>query len=173
MRLRALSVFSVILFIFLGISCSKNSDTRGIELSMTIPQETLTDSLFVKMNYKFVLTDEFKSLTGDYRVFVHFWRMKTKEMLFQDDHVLEKSTSQWKAGQTVSYSRVVFIPQFLDELDIDFVGFEEVRLTIGLYRPEDTASKVVLFQKVLKIESASVLENPDRREIELSQGDEE
>jgi hypothetical protein len=52
---------------------------------------------------------------------------------------------------------VVFIPQFLDEFDIDFEGYEEIRLTVGLYKPaEEKEAKFILYQKVLNVESASL-----------------
>ena len=37
----------------------------------------------------------FKKLARDYSVFVHFWRVNSKEMLLQDDHVPLKKTSDW------------------------------------------------------------------------------
>jgi hypothetical protein len=156
MKLRVFSVFSIMLVVLLFCSCSKNSDSKGIELEMNLLPETITDCLYSKMNYKFTLTDQFSGLKGDdYLVFVHFWRLKTKEMLLQDDHKPEKPVTQWKAGDSISYSRVAFIPQFLDEFDIDFEGYEEVKLTIGLFQPKVEGSKIVLFEKVLTVESAS------------------
>jgi hypothetical protein len=120
--------------------------------------ETVTDSLYVKMNYSFSFTEKFSpsNLSDDYKIFVHLWRMKNKEMLLQDDHTPVKSVSQWKVGETLDYSRVIFIPQFLDEFEIDFEGFEEVKLTVGLYKPSAEEDKIVLFNKVIKIQAASL-----------------
>jgi hypothetical protein len=155
------SVSTLLLFIILaGVSflavCNKKADTKGVELNLTLLPQTITDSLYVKMNYDFHLTDAFEGLSDDYQLFVHFWRVKNKEMLFVDDHHPEKKISEWKKGENISYSRIVFIPRFLDEFDIDFEGYEEVKLTVGLYNPNISDSKITLFQKSVNIQSASL-----------------
>lgn len=158
MKLRSLRVFTLIplLFLFLS-SCGATSDYKGVELKLKILPVTVTDFLYVKMNYEFDVKDEFSGLDDDYRIFVHFWRLKTKEMLLQDDHTPGKPFSQWKTGDSVKYARVIFIPEFLDEFDIDFEGYEEIRLTVGLYKPaEEKEAKFILYQKVLNVESASL-----------------
>jgi hypothetical protein len=138
-------------------SCGTTSDFKGVDLKLEILPDTVTDFLYVKMNYEFDVKDEFSGVDDDYRIFVHFWRLKTKEMLLQDDHKPEKPFSQWKTGDSITYSRVVFIPEFLDEFDIDFEGYEEIRLTVGLYNPiEEKGNKFILYQKVLNVESASL-----------------
>jgi hypothetical protein len=155
MKLKKFSRFGLVLVLFSLISCGQKSGGEGIELQLKILPETLTDLLYVKMTYQFNFTDEFKGLNDEYKVFVHFWRQKTKEMLFQDDHSPEKPFSQWKKGESLTYSRTVFIPQFLDEFDIDFDGSEEIKLTIGLYNPAQKESKIILDQEVLKVAMAS------------------
>jgi hypothetical protein len=108
------------------------------------------------VNYNFNLSEKFSGLSDNYRVFVHFWRVKNKEMLLGDDHSPEKKFAEWKKGEKVNYSRIIFIPRFLDEFDIDFEGYEEVKLTVGLYDPKVKDSKIVLFEKVINIQSASL-----------------
>jgi hypothetical protein len=158
MKLRSLRVFTLILPLFLFMSsCGTTSDYKGVELKLEILPVTITDFLYMKMNYEFDVKDEFTGLDDDCRIFVHFWRLKTKEMLLQDDHAPGKPFSQWKTGDSVKYSRVIFIPEFLDEFDIDFEGYEEIRLTVGLYKPtEEKEAKFILYQKVLNVESASL-----------------
>ncbi len=143
------------LFVFLS-ACGKKLDTKGIELNVTLLPQTITDFLYVKMNYAFNLSDTFEGLDDDYQIFVHFWRVKNKEMLLGDDHVPEKRFADWKKGENVNYSRVIFIPRFLDEFDIDFEGYEEIKLTVGLYKPKVEDSKIILFEKSLNIQSASL-----------------
>lgn len=157
MKPKNYSKFSLVLVLtmLLFISCGKKSEDKGVEFNLKILPETLTDFLYIKMNYQFNLTEEFQGVDADYRVFVHFWRLKTKEMLLQDDHTPEKPTAQWKASESLSYSRVVFIPQFLDEFDIDFEGYEEIKLTVGLYKPAEEESKIILHQEFLKVAMAS------------------
>lgn len=158
MTLRSLRVFTLIPLMFLFMSsCSNTSSLKGVDLKLKISPDTVTDFLYAKMNYEFDVKDGFAGLDDDYRIFVHFWRLKTKEMLLQDDHTPEKPFSQWKPGDSIKYSREVFIPEFLDEFDIDFEGYEEVRLTIGLYKPtQEKGPKFILYQKVLNVESASL-----------------
>ncbi len=157
MRLKNISIILLLigLFTFLTL-CSKEADTKGIELNVTLLPQTITDFLYVKMNYGFSLSEKFEGLKEDYWVFVHFWRVKNKEMLFVDDHSPEKKIAEWKKGDKINYSRVIFIPRFLDEFDIDFEGYEEIKLTVGLYDPEVKGSKIILFEKTINIQSASL-----------------
>lgn len=137
--------------------CGKKVDRQGIELKMKLTPETVTDSLYLKMDYEFKTANDFKKLTRDYDVFVHFWRVNSKEMLLQDDHALAKKTSTWGTNEDLKYSRILFIPQFLNEFDVDFEGSEEVKLTVGLYdlKAGDKEKPLILFEKKLNIQPAS------------------
>lgn len=136
--------------------CGGKSDRRGIDLAMTLAPETVTDSLYFKMDFDFRTAADFKPLGGDHAVYVHFWQVNSKEMLLQDDHQLPKAASAWKANDRIRYSRTVFIPQFLNEFDVDFEGFEEVKLSVGLYDPKAPENKIVLFEKRLNVQPASI-----------------
>ena len=63
---------------------------------------------------------------GDYAVFVHVLD-PDGEKLWQDDHQPAIPTSQWKPGQTVEYTRTVFMPNY------PYIGEAIIRL--GLYNP--------------------------------------
>lgn len=149
----------ILLFLILALvfvsACGEKTDTKGVNLNLNLLPETITDSLYVKMNYEFTLSEKFQGLNDDYWVFVHFWRIKNKEMLLVDDHQPEKKLSNWKKGDKISYSRVLFIPRFLDEFDIDFEGYEVIKLSVGIYNPKVDDSKILLFQKSINIQSAS------------------
>lgn len=159
MKQRNISIL-LLIFILAGFAiltvCNKKADTKGVELNLTLLPGTITDSLYVKMNYAYAFSETFEPFKEDYRVFVHFWRVKNKEMLLVDDHQPEKKISEWKKGDKINYSRVIFIPRFLDEFDIDFEGYEEVKLSVGLYDPKVKDSKITLFQKTINIQSASL-----------------
>ena len=146
-------VFSILL---LTAFCSKKIDRKGIDLKMALSPETITDSLYLKMDYEFKTAGDFKKLGDDYSIFVHFWRVNSKEMLLQDDHKPLKKISDWVANESIKYSRVLFIPQFLNEFDVDFEGYEELRLTIGLYNPKVQGKPIVLFEKKINIQPASI-----------------
>lgn len=138
------------------ISCGKSSGNKGIDLNLTMRPDTITDSLYVKMTYDLNITDKYDgSLTDDYKLFVHFWRAKNKEMLLVDDHSPETKFSQWKKGDKIAYSRIVYIPRFLDEFDIDFEGSEQVRVTVGLYNPASPDESFILHQKNIPVFTAS------------------
>lgn len=153
-RLIILIIAAALMLMF----CGKKQDTRGIELNLRISPEPLTDSLYVKMDYDFKTGNDFKKIDKDYRVFVHFWRTNSKEMLIQDDHSPVKKTSEWSLSETVTYSRTLFIPQFLNEFDIDFEGYEEVKVTVGLYNPDPQTkeSPIILYEKKMSIQPASI-----------------
>jgi hypothetical protein len=138
--------------------CGKKIDRQGIDLELKLSPATITDSLYLKMDFEFKTAKDFKKLNGDYAVFVHFWRVNSKEMLLQDDHLPLKKTNAWGQNEDLKYSRVIFIPQFLNEFDIDFEGYEEIKLTVGLHNPKSTVKEkpIVLFEKKINIQPASI-----------------
>jgi hypothetical protein len=142
--------------ILLTSFCGKKIDRKGIELVVKLSPETITDSLYLKMDYEFKTSAVFKKLGGDYSVFVHFWRVNSKEMLLQDDHLPIKNTGAWTANDDIKYSRILFIPQFLNEFDVDFEGYEALKLTVGLYNTKTKEKSIVLFEKKINIQPASI-----------------
>ncbi len=147
----------ILLVFFVTLSfCGKKQDTRGIDLNVKIIPQTVTDDLYGKMVYSYEFNDKFNKLDKNYKVFVHFWRIKNKEMLFQNDHFPEIETLKWKKGEKLEYTKDIYIPKFLDEYDIDFEGYEEIKLSVGLYDVDNRDEKIVLFEKVLNIQSASL-----------------
>ena len=63
----------------------------------------------VEVTYKFVVASNAPKIGEDYRVFVHFLD-PDKERLWTDDHDLPVPTTQWKPGQTIEYTRTMFVP---------------------------------------------------------------
>lgn len=80
----------------------------------------------VEITYKFVVADG-ASFDKDYRVMVHMVDTD-EELMWTDDHNPPTPTSQWKAGQTVEYTRTVFIPVY------PYVG--DAGIYVGLYSPD-------------------------------------
>ncbi len=64
--------------------------------------------------------------TADYLVFVHVIE-PDGEKLWQDDHAPAIPTSQWKPGQSIEYTRTIFVPNY------PYIG--EANMRIGLYNP--------------------------------------
>lgn len=97
--------------------------------SLTLSREKVPIGSPVKLTYKFVVpanAPDFSRLGGDYWVFVHVLD-PTGEQLWTDDHLPETPTSAWKPGQTIEYTRTVFVPNY------PYIGEAAVRL--GLYLP--------------------------------------
>jgi hypothetical protein len=79
----------------------------------------------IDITYKFVVADN-ATFDEDYLVMMHV--VDTDEaMLWTDDHKPPTPTRQWKPGQTVEYTRTVFVPVY------PYVG--EATLQVGLYSP--------------------------------------
>lgn len=146
----------ILVLLLITAFCGKKNDTKGIDLKMKIVPTVLTDDLYAKMDYSFDFKDDFKKLDKKYKIFVHFLRVKSKEMLFQDDHYPSILPESWEKGKTIEYSREIYIPKFLDEYDIDFEGYEKLKISVGLYDPENPNDKINLFQKVFNVQSASI-----------------
>ncbi len=163
-RIKILTSIMVILILF---SCGKKNDTRGIDFKLDISPKiisydnadvlTLTDKLYINMNFAYKLTDKFEKLNDKMVVFVHFWRKKQDKMLLNFDHTFKsvgiKDISKWKKGDIIKYSKKIYIPKFLDDYDAEFDGFEKINLTIGLHEPNGSAKKIILFHKEIRVEA--------------------
>ncbi len=79
------------------------------------------------ITYKFVVADD-ASFKEDYRVFAHVIDVD-EERMWDDDHEPPVPTTQWKPGQTVEYTRTVFVPVY------PYVG--EATFRIGLHSKAD------------------------------------
>jgi hypothetical protein len=77
----------------------------------------------LELTYKFVVADN-AHFDQDYRVMVHVVDAD-EEMMWTDDHNPPVPTTQWKPGQTVEYTRTVFVPVY------PYVGDATVQM--GLY----------------------------------------
>jgi hypothetical protein len=75
------------------------------------------------ITYKFVVTND-ASFAEDYRVMLHVVDAD-EELMWTDDHDPPTPTTQWKPGQTIEYTRTVFVPIY------PYVG--EASLHVGLY----------------------------------------
>lgn len=129
----------IIMLAVINLSCRKNLQIVGLDLEVTFSESPLSDGLITDMQYTWKTSDNFEKMKFDYNIFVHFWH--NKNMLFQDDHIPEIQTSEWEAGKEYTYSRRIYIPEFIDKSDSGFKGFETLKLSIGLYSPYDRTGK--------------------------------
>ena len=77
------------------------------------------------ITYKWVVANDAK-FEEDYRVMVHVVDTDD-EMIWNDDHSPDVPTRQWKPGQTIQYTRTIFVPVY------PYVG--EADIEVGLYSP--------------------------------------
>jgi hypothetical protein len=77
----------------------------------------------IDITYKFVVAND-AQFTEDYRVLVHVVDAD-EELIFAFDHNPPTPTTQWKPGETIEYTRTVFIPVY------PYVG--EATIQVGLH----------------------------------------
>jgi len=124
-RVSVIACAAAIVVVAASISCSRKSDNEPpvATPSLTLSHDKVPIGSPVKLTYKFVAAPDAKFST-DYWVFVHVLD-PTGELLWTDDHLPTPPTSAWKPGQTVEYTRTVFVPNY------PYIGEASVRL--GLY----------------------------------------
>lgn len=118
----------------LGILAAASSACRGSSdqeppvatPSLTVSRERVAIGSPVKLTYKFDVAQGAK-IDGEYLVFVHVLD-PDGELLWTDDHVPAVPTSKWQGGQTVEYTRTVFVPNY------PYIG--EARVRVGVYSPQ-------------------------------------
>jgi hypothetical protein len=87
----------------------------------------------LKVTYRFVVAPD-AHFDKNYTVFVHVLDSDAQS-LWGDDHQPPTPTSQWQPGQTIEYTRTLFVPNY------PYIGPASVR--VGLYDP-DTGKRLTL-----------------------------
>lgn len=93
--------------------------------TVTLNKQSAAIGSPLEITYKFEVAQN-ATFDGDYLVFVHVIE-PDGERLWQDDHRPSVPTSQWKPGQTIEYTRRIFVPNY------PYIG--EANIRIGLYHP--------------------------------------
>ena len=65
----------------------------------------------VEVTYKFVVEKSAPPIPEEFRVFVHFLDADNERM-WTDDHEPPIPTTQWKPGQTIEYTKTMFVPVY-------------------------------------------------------------
>ena len=99
----------------------------NVGVSLDLP-ESLPVGSPVDIGYTWTPVDDFIPPADDYRVFVHLVD-PDGAIVEQDDHFPSVPTSQWRAGEPVSYRRLLYPPPDLQPEYLDFY--------VGLYDIED------------------------------------
>jgi hypothetical protein len=127
LRLRIVCFAIVACLVVAG--CSKKKDTAPpvATPSLTLSHERVAAGGPLELTYKFVVPND-AHFAEDYRVFVHVVDTDEAQM-WTDDHNPPVPTSQWKPGQTIEYSRTIFVPVY------PYVG--EATIQMGLHSTKD------------------------------------
>ena len=125
MRLCSLVLAACLAF----VGCQQDADTAApmVRPTVTLARGDVALGSPVEMTYRFVVASG-AQFNKDYWVFVHFVDVD-REIMWTDDHQPDIPTRQWKPGQTIEYTRTMFIPKF------PYTG--ETRVEVGLFSPSD------------------------------------
>ena len=118
---------AALLFVSGGLAACKKKETAAAP-PLATPTVTLNHDKTplgspIDITYKFVVAPDAK-FTEDLRVMVHVVDAD-EELVFAFDHNPPIPTTQWKPGQTIEYTRTVFVPIY------PYVG--EATIQLGLH----------------------------------------
>jgi len=118
---------TVLLCLLVAVACSSKppAEPPVATTTVTFSKDRAAIGSPLRITYKFEVLPN-ATFDADYTVFVHVLDPEG-EKLWQDDHLPAVPTSQWKPGQVVEYTRMVFVPNF------PYIG--EAMVRIGLYNP--------------------------------------
>jgi hypothetical protein len=109
-----------------GASCSRTVDEAKpvATPAVTLNRSDVAVGSPVDVTYRFDIASDAPPFAEDYLVFSHFVDADGEQM-WTDDHEPPKPTRQWKPGDTIEYTRTIFIPKF------PYVG--KAAVEVGLY----------------------------------------
>ena len=115
-----------ILVLVSGCGRTQQTETPLVTPTVTLARSDAAIGMPIEMAYRFVVAETAPGFTEDDTVFVHFLDTDG-ELMWTDDHQPPVPTTQWKPGQTIEYSRTMFVPKF------PYSG--ETTVVVGLYSP--------------------------------------
>ena len=142
--------------------CGEPEDTTppvgNLQVSLSRPKVALGSP--IEVTYKFTVAPNAPAF-GQRRVFAHFLDADD-ELMWTDDHDPPTPTTEWKPGQTIEYTRAMFIPTY------PYVG--AAKIVAGVYSPDsnerlklsnedrgDRSYKVVDFELLPQTENIFVI----------------
>jgi hypothetical protein len=122
-------------------ACGGNEDqAAGVATpTVTLGRTTASVGSPIDVEYAFTVAPNSPPFAEDFLVFVHFVGAGG-ELMWTDDHQPPTPTRQWKAGDTIRYSRTVFVPKF------PYAG--EAFVQVGLYSPQSNVRLPLLGDNV-------------------------
>jgi len=125
MRTSARVAVSALLLCLCLLACGGKRETEPAVAtpSVTLNKDKVPIDSVVTLAYKFVVAPN-ATFDKDYWVFVHVLD-EVGEQMWTDDHQPPTPTTQWKPGQTIEYTRTIFVPNY------PYIG--EANMRLGLY----------------------------------------
>jgi hypothetical protein len=123
---------SALVLLAVGGGCgrTKEPETPVATPSLTLARSDAAIGIPIDMTYRFALATNAPPVADDETIFVHFLDTDG-ELMWTDDHQPPVPTSQWKPGQTIEYTRTMFVPKF------PYSG--ETQVELGIYSPKTGA----------------------------------
>ena len=120
---------SVLACALIAAACGRTqqTDTPVATATVALGRADAAIGTPIEMTYRFVVAQDAPKIGEDDTVFVHFIDTD-RELMWTDDHQPPVPTSQWKPGQTIEYTRTMFVPKFPYSGDTSIV--------IGIYSPK-------------------------------------
>ena len=123
-----ISVAALVSIGLTGLSATGCRQKKASAPPMATPSITLSRDKVplggpIDITYKFVVAND-AAFKQNYRVMVHVVD-PNEELMWTDDHDPPVPTMEWKPGQTIEYTRTVFVPVY------PYVG--EAMIHVGLY----------------------------------------
>jgi hypothetical protein len=120
--------------VFLLVVCTacRGTDDTGPAMAtadVTLSRPRVAQGSPVDVTYRFRVESDLSGV-GRQRVFAHIVDAD-EELMWTDDHDPPTPTTEWKAGQTVEYTRTMFVPMY------PYVG--PARIIVGVYDPATNA----------------------------------
>jgi len=94
-----------------GCGRTQEAETPVATATVTLARGDAAIGMPIEMKYRFVVGPNAPKLPDDATVFVHFLD-SDGELMWTDDHQPAVPVRQWKPGQTIEYSRTMFVPKF-------------------------------------------------------------
>jgi hypothetical protein len=113
-----------------GCGRTQQTETPLVTPTVTLARPDAAIGTPLEMTYRFVVAGAAPSFAEEDTVFVHFLD-SDGELMWTDDHQPPVPTTEWKPGQTIEYSRTMFVPKF------PYSG--ETAVVVGLYSPQSGA----------------------------------
>ena len=122
---RGIAAVAAVATLLAAVGCGKKQDNTPpvATPSLSMSKDHVPIGSAVTLTYKFQVEPN-ATFDKNYWVFVHVLDSEGEQM-WTDDHMPPTPTSAWKPGQTIQYSRTVFVPNY------PYIGEATVRL--GLY----------------------------------------